>query len=713
MNSFMIDGVDNNQFSVTGPQTTVIQDAVAEFTLLTNNFNAEFGSGSGGQFKTITKSGTNEYSGNVFGYLQHQKLNAASTSQERANQDDWKVTQNLTLNLGLRYEYVTLPRDAALQALNPISDQPGFVEFGIPKTDKNNFAPRVGFAYSPDFDGGFFGWAFGRRGASSIRANFSVSYGEVFGNLTLLTLPPQFQQELRPANVPGFNTAPGFLARGGLPSRPNPPSTAAAARAASSSFTSDFIQPETFSWAVSFQRELGRTMALELRYLGTRHLPVQLWLNPGIPVVTDTRFVPTFFSQPTAAQLAGLPAVSTFLTARRLDNPAFGILTTFDPVGNSQYDGVAANVTRRFSRGFAFTASYTFSKTISDSDRVGQPLRQEPARQLDAERHLPGADGPALHPAVGRGLQPQPRRRRRPHHLQPQRDAGHGQPRLRRRQRRAVPDGRRRRDDRPQRLPPRLRQRRRLLRHQPERAVHPGRSRRARQRRPQHAAQQPHLAHRRGDQEALPVRRGRQVQRRDRGRDQQPLQPAHLRHRQLRQRPRHADRPRPEPDRHRLPHRRQPALQQLRRHRQLPRPHHPTPRQGQLLPPPTPPHALVGSPPAGSPLFSTRGRRPVLPYCAATSSSILFAATAKYCSSRSKPTKRLPNRAQATPVVPLPQNGSRIKSPGLVEAVSTLSNSASGFCVGCFPYRFSRRVGRLMCQKDGICFPLFARRISS
>jgi outer membrane receptor protein involved in Fe transport len=700
-NSFMIDGVDNNQFSVTGPQTTVIQDAVSEFTLLTNNFNAEFGSGSGGQFNTITKSGTNEYNGNMFAYIQHERFNAASTVQERQlqgsttrqlprfrntrygltlggpivknklfffgavqhennsravggssflaptaeglnqisalpgaspfvvdilrnnlalapqattthtvlgaaipfgtvtvtnpggfndyqaqfnidhlrgtkdqfryrfsadrldseqatglgnpkfnnllafrsvlfsstwvrtissnlvndlrlsyrrhrqdftlkeesfntfpnltvrainlgigpssnlpqgqfsnnyqvydtinyirgshsfkfggeyrnlvatsqflprgrgdyiyvnfedlirdvvptfdpvrgvgsgaftfnqqkyyvfGQDDWKVTPNLTLNLGLRYEYNTLPRDAALQALNAIANQPGFIEFGVPKTDKNNIAPRVGFAYSPEFEGGLGGWLFGGRGTSSIRANFAVSYGEVFGNLTLLTLPPQFQQELRPANVPGFNTSPGFLQRGGLPSRPNLPTTAAAARAASSSYTSDFIQPETYSWALSFQRELSRTMALELRYLGTRsrHLPVQVWLNPGIPPVTATRFVPTFFSQPTAAQLAGLTTVSTFVAARRLDNPAFGILTTFDPVGDSQYDGVAANVTRRFSRGLAFTASYTFSKTISNSDNevfssVANPRRAQNNLNLRDQRALSDNDIP-------------------------------------------------------------------------------------------------------------------------------------------------------------------------------------------------------------------------------------------------------------------------------------------------------------------------------
>ena len=48
-NVFTLDGVDNNDPGVTGPSVGVIQDAVAEFTLLTNNFNAEFGGGCGGR----------------------------------------------------------------------------------------------------------------------------------------------------------------------------------------------------------------------------------------------------------------------------------------------------------------------------------------------------------------------------------------------------------------------------------------------------------------------------------------------------------------------------------------------------------------------------------------------------------------------------------------------------------------------------------------
>jgi outer membrane receptor protein involved in Fe transport len=300
-------------------------------------------------------------------------------------QDDWKVTPNLTLNLGLRYEYNTLPRDVALQALNSISNVPGVLEFGVPKTDKNNFAPRVGFAYSPDFEGGWGGFLFGSRGQSALRGHFGVSYAEIFGNLALLLLPPQFQQELRLTDLPGFNTSPGFLARGGLPATPTPPSTPALARARTTSFTDDQIQPYTLSWTLSWQRELTPSTAVELRYLGTRsrRLPVQIQINAGVPVPLT---IPTFFSTPTAAQLAGLTPLSALQAQqrRRLADVGFtGNITSYKPVGNSWYDAGSISLTRRFSRGLGGTIAYTFSKTLDDSTNEVFSSAVNPRRPQD------------------------------------------------------------------------------------------------------------------------------------------------------------------------------------------------------------------------------------------------------------------------------------------------------------------------------------------
>ncbi len=67
-NNFVLDGLDNNNSELTGAVAPVIQDSVGEFVLITNQFNAEFGHSTAGQFITTTKSGSNELHGGVWGY---------------------------------------------------------------------------------------------------------------------------------------------------------------------------------------------------------------------------------------------------------------------------------------------------------------------------------------------------------------------------------------------------------------------------------------------------------------------------------------------------------------------------------------------------------------------------------------------------------------------------------------------------------------------
>jgi hypothetical protein len=80
-NNFMVDGVDNNDKSITGPQVYVSPEVVAEFSLLQNQFSAEFARSNGGQFLTVTKSGTNDFHGSVYGFVRNRYLNALDTRQ--------------------------------------------------------------------------------------------------------------------------------------------------------------------------------------------------------------------------------------------------------------------------------------------------------------------------------------------------------------------------------------------------------------------------------------------------------------------------------------------------------------------------------------------------------------------------------------------------------------------------------------------------------
>src|SRR5436190_1604882 len=67
-NSFNVEGVDNNRKDVTGPIVYVPNDAVAEFSLLQNQFSAEHGHSSGGQFNTVIRGGTNDLHGGIYEY---------------------------------------------------------------------------------------------------------------------------------------------------------------------------------------------------------------------------------------------------------------------------------------------------------------------------------------------------------------------------------------------------------------------------------------------------------------------------------------------------------------------------------------------------------------------------------------------------------------------------------------------------------------------
>jgi hypothetical protein len=75
-NNFSVDGVDNNSKSVTGPVVYIPNDDVAEFTLLSNQFRAEYGHSSGGQFNTIVKTGGNALHFMIYEYFRNRNLNA-------------------------------------------------------------------------------------------------------------------------------------------------------------------------------------------------------------------------------------------------------------------------------------------------------------------------------------------------------------------------------------------------------------------------------------------------------------------------------------------------------------------------------------------------------------------------------------------------------------------------------------------------------------
>jgi hypothetical protein len=316
-------------------------------------------------------------------------------------QDDWRFRPNLTLNLGLGYSYQGMPLGAKFQEANAISSVPGLIEFRAPKAQKKNFAPKVGFAYSPDYKSGLLGSLLGSGGRSSIRAGFSMAYDFVFDNIYILSSPPQAQQTIDcPDACPN---ATNFLARGAIPPTVTGGLTdAATARSVTGTFIPDQQVPYSLTWTGSFQRQLGKDWSFEARYLGTRgiHLLTQNRINRQAKVAPEDGRpgLPTFLTAPTQAQIDALTLTLDDINARSSFVPRYAAagfngsnIVAFLSDGNSTYHGASAQVQKRFSKGFQTTFAYTWSHLIDDTtaevfSTVLSPRRVEDFQNLRRER---------------------------------------------------------------------------------------------------------------------------------------------------------------------------------------------------------------------------------------------------------------------------------------------------------------------------------------
>jgi len=305
-------------------------------------------------------------SGNPVGFLQNGAF---------AN-DDFRVRPNLTLNLGVRYEFVTVPLASRAQSYSAIADVPGVITFHEPQPSKTDWSPRVGFAYSP-----------GKNGVWVIRGGFGRSFDMPYTNIALNTLPA-FYGGL--AGVILSSNAPNFLANGGLNVPSGALSSVASARAAISSYSPDQTRPYAINYTLAVQRLLGKDYTLEARYLGSRgvHLYVQELLN-RTSAVTAAQNIPTFLTAPSASQLAALPWTLGALKGFS-NNPLaqYGFtntagITAYEPVGNSQYHGLALQVTKRYSKSFSYLAAYTWSHLMDDSTATVNTTLLTPRRPQD------------------------------------------------------------------------------------------------------------------------------------------------------------------------------------------------------------------------------------------------------------------------------------------------------------------------------------------
>ena len=248
--------------------------------------------------------------------------------------DTWRVLENLTLNLGVRYENYGTPFNAIRFPAFAGFDQP--VEtVALQERDNNNFAPRFSFAYQPRFFKRLFG-----ENKTVFRGGFAVNYDFFFNNIltnTAATVPNSFGVTNFGASLP-VDTDPRGIARfgvGSLPTTGTPDPFATV-----NTIPRNLVNPETFVYNFGIQHELPFKLISDVAYVGSRgtHLFINEQLNPGV---------------------GGFNTLTRAFTNR-------GSVVARTNGGDSSYNSLQARLERGFSSGLLLRFAYTYSKAIDD-----------------------------------------------------------------------------------------------------------------------------------------------------------------------------------------------------------------------------------------------------------------------------------------------------------------------------------------------------------
>jgi hypothetical protein len=276
-------------------------------------------------------------------------------------QDEWRVSQRLTLNLGLRYD-LQVSRKPTVHNPSLVLAAAG-IDTSHLRTDKNNVAPRLGLAWSPL-----------RSDRLVLRAGYGIFIARtpaiiasraLFQNgITVLT--GSFTGTSNATLIPSYpSSICGPPDPSGLP--PNcvaPP--AAAGNQILQPYSPSYTQPYTQQGSLGVEFQMSKDLSVSASYLlvkGT-HLQRVRDVNPATPETQAT---------------IGVANTATVLTYQNFTLPrpiaGFDRILEFESAANSTYHALAVQVNKRVSHHFEFQASYTLSKTIDDNP---EPIAVDP-----------------------------------------------------------------------------------------------------------------------------------------------------------------------------------------------------------------------------------------------------------------------------------------------------------------------------------------------
>jgi hypothetical protein len=256
-------------------------------------------------------------------------------------QDTWKVSRRLTLNYGLRYEKSFLPQPTMVDPNYPATGH-------IPSYNKD-FAPRLSLSYS-------------LNDRTVIRAGYGVFYARYLGNGldTLFLGNGKYQTTI---SVNGTTT--------GAPTFPNIVSNASSVPAGTVNLTfadqDHFRNPYTQQGTVAIERQIGKNIGFTASYIWSRG--VQLWTsrerNLGSPSASGTYTI-----QDVSGNNIGSFTTPIWTVKDKIDT-RYAHIYEVDNGGQSWYNGLAMQLTKRMSHGLSAGVSYTWSHAIDDANQSG------------------------------------------------------------------------------------------------------------------------------------------------------------------------------------------------------------------------------------------------------------------------------------------------------------------------------------------------------
>jgi hypothetical protein len=282
-------------------------------------------------------------------------------------QDDFKVTQRLSLTLGVRWEYNSpwvQPRnnmavfnfstqqiEYALKdpfSFRTSTEAGGAVRRSIIDPQYNNWADRIGLVYR-------------LTGRTVIRAGHGVYWNNVNNNQLTQSMSLYYPMVYNPQETESnFRLTPTVFNANLYPGRPSGTTLPYGPSFAFFTVQKTFRRPYTEQWNFNIQRTFGSNYVAEIAYMG----------NESHKMPAFTNYNQASLPNP------NIPSSQQPLQSRR-PYQNYGTINMFDHMGNASYHGLTAKLEKRFDSGFSFLASYTWSKCLD----MGTDISSDPIKQ--------------------------------------------------------------------------------------------------------------------------------------------------------------------------------------------------------------------------------------------------------------------------------------------------------------------------------------------